>query len=126
LPKEGLIPNSERIFRGPLTLRPIFVFGESDILLLNGRQFGVAGDYSEKGKTITKLVIPYSDSAAAIEAFHNLADNLDPRLKAITKSDTSLVFSDEEGKYGEVTVTDGNLSLIVNSPTKPSPPDRHK
>jgi hypothetical protein len=121
LPKAGLVPNSERVFRGPLTLRPIFVFGVSDVLLLNGRVFGVAGDYSDKDGKMTRIVISYTDTNAAKEAFESFSANLDPRLKVTSKSATSLMFEDEVGKFGRVSAEGAVIRIVVNSSVKPAP-----
>jgi hypothetical protein len=120
LPREGLIPGSERIFRGPYALQSLYTFGPGDILLQKGRIFGVAGDYrGPEGGTVTRIFVTYPDISAAEAAFDHLRQNLDSYLVVVEKYAQGFVFHDFQDKYGQVLLRGRGLEIRVNLPTKP-------
>ncbi|MGQ9801364.1 MAG: DUF6599 family protein [Candidatus Saccharicenans sp.] len=115
LPKENLIKNSERLIRGPYALQPIFTFGEGDILQLEGKIFGVSGNYlDEEGRIYTRIIIPYPDRARAEAAYRNLHDNLDPYHKIVESGLARFVFIDYRKKFGRVELKDSVLDIMIN------------
>lgn len=112
LAREGLVPGSELIVRGPYALQPIYTFGEGDILQLQGKIFGVTADYKDANqKMYSKLVIKYPGKSEARSAYQNLLKNLDSYLTVILESSTGFVFKDYQKKYGEVKLSDRTLEI---------------
>ncbi len=120
LPKTGLIDGSVRIFRGPLTLGPIYNFGTGDPLQLASKTFGIAAGYTDGEGACIRMVIPYPDSEAAKAAFGDLMGRLDIRLTVISKTDHSFVFKDDSGKYGQVSRMESVISATVDLANQPS------
>ena len=117
LSKQGLIAGSEIVVRGPQSLQAIYYLGEADILQLDERIFGVAGDYVlNENDRFTRLVIPYGDPARARSAFGHLAAHLDPQLNVIRQDEQELVFRDLKDKCGRVNVAEDRLELWLQSP----------
>ncbi|MFH1680291.1 MAG: DUF6599 family protein [Candidatus Eisenbacteria bacterium] len=115
LPREGLVPGSERIVRGPYSLQAIFTFGDGDILRLGGKTFGVAGNVVAGGDSSRTMIrIPYPDVEKARGAFANLVENLDPYLETIRADPDRLLFRDYREKYGEAFLRDSLLEIRVN------------
>ena len=115
LPKAGLIPGSELLIRGLYALQPIYTFGDGDILQLNGKVFGVLGDYKTAEKnTYTFLKIPYADSSTAMEVYQNLINNLDPYLIIQQKWDGGFIFKDYQTKYGIVELKEAALEVKIH------------
>lgn len=121
LPRENLIKNSERLIRGPYALQPIFTFGEGDILLLEGKVFGVVGNYrDEKGNITTRIIIPYPDETRARAALHHLQQNFDPYHKILETGPSGFVFIDYQQKFGQVTLKSSILDIRINLANRPS------
>jgi len=120
LPNENLVEGSQSIFRGPFGLQSIYIFGKGDVLLLEGKNFGVSANYkSEDKKNISQLVIPYPDSAMAKEAYNNLVLNLDPNLEIVNRSEDQFVFYDYNNEYGLVKIDKYLLRIKIHLPSKP-------
>jgi hypothetical protein len=120
LPKNGLLPGSERLFRGPVALQPIFTFGEGDILELRGKTFGALADYRESsGAVFSRLIVPYPAPKLARSAFQNLRANLDPYLKIVKARDDSLIFMDYRNKFGVVELKESVLEIRINLNSHP-------
>ncbi|MCX8160211.1 MAG: hypothetical protein N3G18_04675 [Candidatus Saccharicenans sp.] len=121
LPKENLIKNSERLIRGPYALQPIFTFGEGDILRLEGKIFGVVGNYrDDKGHITTRIIIPYPDEARARAALENLIQNFDPYHKILETSASGFTFIDYQQKFGLVELKGSIVDIRVNLANRPS------
>ena len=115
LPKTGLIAGSELLIRGQFALQPIYTFGDGDILQLNGKVFGVVGDYKTGEKnTYTFLKIQYADSSTAAEVFQNLLENLDPYLIIQQKWDGGFIFKDYQDKYGIIELKEAALAIKIH------------
>jgi len=122
LPKEGLMPGSVRIARGPLGLSAVATLGEGDILQLGRKVTAVSGDYPEKnGGSKTMIVADYPSPEAAAAALAHLRENLDRYLKALDSSPDSLVFQDYKGHYGFAGVRGSRLVVQVGFLDKPAP-----
>lgn len=120
LPEEDLITDSQRIFRGLYGLQTIYTFGNDDILFLNGRIFGVAGNYRTPDSHLyTQLIIPYPDYKQAEGAFSNLIMHLDPYLNIIHQTENTLIFKDYKEQYGWVKLKKNQLSILVHLPSAP-------
>ncbi len=120
LPKQDLIPESMALFRGPYALEPVFTFGEGDVLLLNGKVFGVLADYQVGDAVITRLIIPYGTEEAARAAFDNLCNNLDSYLEKMRQTSQELVFKDYQGKYGRARFEQNRLTIEIHLPVLPN------
>jgi len=121
LPGESLVKNSELLFRGPCALQQIFIFGRGDVLKLQGKIFGCAGDYrGEDGSLYTRLIIPYNDKSAAVDACENLVSSLDSEITILSRSDRGFTFSDFEKKYGVVRLDGNKLDITVHLAKAPT------
>jgi hypothetical protein len=115
LPRDGLVADSELIVRGPHSLQTLCYLGEGDVLELDGRVFGIAGDYvTSEGDRLTRLVIPYGESAAAVSAYRNLLTHLDPYLTVVRQDERELLFRDIKDECGQVKVTGDRLELRLH------------
>jgi hypothetical protein len=121
LPDSNRIPGTERLFRGPFGLQPIYTFGAGDILSQKGEIFGVAADYSGPSEDrLTRLVIDYSDDASAGRAYLFLQKNLDPYLKILEKDSDVFSFEDDTGRFGLVRKEGGVMTIFVHLTLRPS------
>lgn len=117
LPKKGLLRGSGLLVRGPYSLQSIFTFGRGDVLQLGGRVFGVTGDYiGENGDTYTRILISYPDTKAALSAFDNLLNNLDPYLEIKHRWEKGFSFKDYRAKFGIVKLQDDVMEIEINLP----------
>lgn len=115
LPREDIIPGSQRLIRGPYALQPIYTFGEDDILQLQGQTFAFCADYRDaSGEQFTRLIIPYSNPQKARAVFDGLRNHLDPYLKIVRASATELVFRDYQDKYGIIRMEESRLHIRVH------------
>jgi hypothetical protein len=114
LPARGLVPGSERLVRGPFGLQSIFTLGEGDVLQLGGRIVGVTADFHDESGERTRLLVVYPDANAASRAFASLQKHLDVFLKPVTSSETRLVFSDYEKRYGLATVSARTIEVTLH------------
>ena len=123
LPREGLIPQSERIVRGSLGLQAIVTLGEGDLLLLDRRATAVAGDYRGKdGGLQTLIVAEYASGQEAAAALRNLTSKLDSTLSVLSAGDRALVFKDSKGRFGGATLEGARLTIRLGLGTPPPPP----
>ncbi|MFH0777917.1 MAG: DUF6599 family protein [Candidatus Eisenbacteria bacterium] len=123
LPPNGLIPRSELIVRGQFALQPIFTFGSGDVLQLDGRVFGVVGDYeTSDNPSHTLLVFSYPTAADASSAYRNLGSNLDARLEVLDTCENGLVFKDSRGRFGVVSLDENVLEIRISLSKKPGCP----
>jgi hypothetical protein len=120
LPPAGRVPGSERLFRGPYALEPIFTLGDGDILRLGGEICGVKADYrGDDGSTFTRLVVPYPSPALARAAFEDVAGRLDPYLALLERRPDVLLFRDSSGLYGTVGVMQDTIAVAVRLRERP-------
>ncbi len=126
LPREGLIPHSERIVRGSIGLQAFVTLGEGDVLLLDRRATAVAGDYQGKGGgQRTLIVAEYASDQEASAALRHLTTNLDPTLSVLFAGDRVLALKDSKGRFGEATLQGARLTIQLGLETPPSqPPQR--
>ena len=120
LPPKGLVPGSGRIFRGPYALQSFYTLGQGDILLQDGKVFGLAGDYRDpEDGAVTRIFVTYPDIASAQAAFDHLRQNLDSYLVVVEKYAQGFIFHDFQDKYGRVELRGKGLEVTVNLATKP-------
>jgi len=121
LPSDNLVEGSERIFRGPFALQPVFTFGDGDILRQGGKIFGVMGEYKtgNDSESIKILVVPYQDEAYAAETFVYLYDNLDRYLQKLGHSDNKFSFKDYNDRFGLVELNNSKIRLTINLSKNP-------
>ncbi len=121
LPKEGLVPGSLRILRGPIGLGALVTLGDGDVLLLNRKVTAVAGDYRDKdGATHTLIVAPYPDEAGARAALQNLGAHLDPLLRAEASEPARLLWRDHKGHFGVAYVEGSALRVKTGLSARPT------
>jgi len=121
LPREGLVAGSERLLRGAVGLQAIYTLGEGDLLQLGGTTTAAAADYRDAGRgPHTRIVAEYGTAAAALAALRHVKANLDPYLKSVSATETRLVFTDYEKKYGVVAVTGRRLEVVVHLERPPA------
>jgi hypothetical protein len=120
LPKENLIPASERLIRGPTALEPIFTFGRGDVLQLGGQVFGVLGDYKDpSANRYTQILIPYPGTEDAQSAYANLIANLDSYITIRKQDETSFVFQDYKNQFGKVTISGSRIIITIHLSGEP-------
>jgi hypothetical protein len=120
LPSNGLIKNSQTIFRGPFSMQSIYTFGEGDPLLQKGKIFGVSGDYKDnKNGTYTKIIINYPDNNTSNSAYKHLISSLDKTKKIIEQKPDVLIFKDHAGKFGIIKLSKNLIEIDVNIKNKP-------
>jgi hypothetical protein len=120
LPKKGLVAGSGLIIRGPYALQPIFTFGKGDVLQLEGKVFGVVGDYvGRKGEVYTRILIFYPRPKAAQSALDYLANHLDTYLEVVSKWHRGFAFKDYRNKFGTVELKDDVMEIKVNLSQEP-------
>jgi hypothetical protein len=119
LPREGRVPGSERLIRGPLALESFIQLGEGDVLQLGGRVTAAAAAYQGPGGRLTRVVVPYPDTAAARQAFARVRDHLDPEIRPLSQTASRLVFRDYSGAYGEVLVDGARIELRLGLAGRP-------
>jgi hypothetical protein len=121
LPKAGLVPGSERLFRGPVGLQEIYTLGDGDILQLGGRVTAASGAYRDAALgPHTRVVVEYPTEAAASSAFTHVRTNLDAYLKPLTATAARLVFQDYEKRFGVVSITGRRLTIVVHLAKPPA------
>ena len=115
LPKVQMVPGSEHVFCGPLSLRAVYRLGKGDVLQLQKNIFGASATYAENDRnTHTLMIVPYPDAASAQSAFANLQKNLDPGLQVFGKTPTGFSLKDRQGKYAVVELKDSVIRLRLN------------
>lgn len=120
LPREGLLPGSLRIIRGPTGLQALLTLGEGDVLQLGGAVTAVAGDFKQAGgERVTRLVAQYPSAEAAKDALKHLKANLDPLLKVQSSTDDGFVFLDYKGRFGKCDRDGMRLNVVAGLSAKP-------
>ncbi|MFZ5515188.1 MAG: DUF6599 family protein [Candidatus Zhuqueibacterota bacterium] len=120
LPKFNLVPGSELIIRGMYGLQPIFTFGEGDILQLQGRNYGVVGDYiDDQGKEFTQIITLHADSIEAKRTFEHLRTNLDPYLEILETSERAFTFKDFKQQFGLAECAGSRIHLMIHLHDEP-------
>ena len=121
LPREHLISGSERLFRGPNALEPIFTFGEGDIFQLEGQVFGVLADYSDtEHNPYTRILIPYPNREKADSAYRNLVTHLDSYLTVIKQEKQTFVFRDYNLHFGKVALKGFRITIRIHLTEEPA------
>ena len=121
LPREGLVPGSERLVRGPVGLQEIATLGEGDVLRLGGTLTAAAARYAGGGGDRTLVVVVYPSEAGAEAAFRHLVDHLDPEIRPLAASDRRLVFASYDGTFGVAARTGARLELTLRLQARPAP-----
>ena len=119
LPRDGRVPGSERLVRGPLALQSFIQLGEDDILQLGGRVTAAAAGYQGPSGRFTLVVVPYADAATAGRAFEHVVANLDREIRPIERTASRLVFRDYSGAYGEVLLDGARIVLKLGLAREP-------
>lgn len=121
LPREGLVGGSERLLRGAVGLQAVYTLGEGDLLRLGGTTTAAAADYRDAARgPHTRIVAEYGTTAAALSVLRHVKANLDAYLKTVSATDTWLMFTDHEQKYGVVAVTGRRLEVVVHLAKPPA------
>ncbi len=122
LPKEGIIPDSIRLARGPYALQAIYTLGEGDILQLHRSITAVAADYQGDSGRKSLIQVDYPNQATAAAAFRHLQTNLDSYLKIEARSAHKFLFRDYAGEYGLGSASDCRVTVVVHLAARPSLP----
>ncbi len=123
LPAAGLVQGSELLIRGPYALQPIFTFGEGDVFKLDGKIFGVVGDYVDlSGNAWTRLIIDYPQAEQALTAYTHLLSNLDAYLKIVAQQPAGFTFKDYQQKGGLVTIQGATIDIQLHLTILPTLP----
>ncbi len=115
LPAADRVPGSEFLFRGRFALDPIFTFGEGDVLQIEGGALGAGARYA----ACRRLVIAYTDDAAAQSALVHLAANLDPYLAVVRRGEDRLVLRDHTGRFVDVRRAGQRLDIVLDLAATP-------
>ena len=122
LPREGLVPGSQRLIRGPVGLQEIATLGEGDVLRLGGTLTAAAARYAGGGAgDRTLVVVVYPSEAEAAVAFRHLVDHLDPEIRPLTAGERRLVFASYDGTFGVAARAGARLELTLLLKSRPSP-----
>ena len=121
LPRNGRIPGSERLIRGPLALQSLITLGEGDVLRLGDGTTAAAASYADTAEQPAHKVIvaEYPSDARAGEALAYLTAHLDPEIKPLRSGEGLLVFRDYAGKYGVARVTGPRLTVTIDLANEP-------
>jgi hypothetical protein len=119
LPMAGLVSGSFRLIRGSYALQSVFSLGPGNILSLARGQTAASGDYRQGDDTWTLIACHYPDPRTAGTAFEYVASHLDPYLKTLSRSDSSLVFQDYANEYGTVSIFGDRLEVRVHLKRRP-------
>jgi len=123
LPRKDPIPGTQRIIRGPYSLQSIYTFGDGDMLLLDGKIFGVAADYREdNGSVHSRIAVRYPDETKSSEAFLHLMNHLDSYIRVLGQTGSCFVFSDFQNRYGRVERVGDTIDIGVRYSRKPELP----
>ena len=115
LPKKGFVAGSGLIIRGPYALQPIFTFGKGDVLQLEGKVFGLVGDYvGRNGEVYTRILIFYPRPKAAQSALDYLANHLDRYLEVVSNWQRGFTFKDYRNKFGTVELKDDVMEIRID------------
>jgi hypothetical protein len=115
LPKAQMLPGSEHIFCGALSLQAVSRLGKGDVLQLRSKIFGAVATYTDTSRnTYTLITVPYPDAASAQSTFAMLPKNLDPGFQVFGKTPTGFAFKDRQGKYATVELKDSVIELRLN------------
>lgn len=137
LPEAGRVPGSERIARGQFTLQSIVTLGQGDVLRLEDESAtAVAADYAagdavdhgagahpaEGAPTASYslLLVDYGDAAAAVRAWDQLAQDLDPYLTVLSRTEVRLLLEDHGGRFMVIERQDASLELRFGLTERPS------
>ncbi len=119
LPREGMVPGSARLVRGPYGLQAVYTLGDGDILLLQKKLTAATADYKSPKGAYTLILATYADPSQAKRAFDHLQRNLDRYLKIVDQKQDRFVFEDYSKKFGVVSVAGARLEARVNLARKP-------
>ncbi len=119
LPRDGRVPGSERLVRGPLALQSFIQLGEDDVLQLGGRVTAAAAGYQGPSGRFILVVVPYADAATAGRAFEHLVANLDREIRPLARTASRLVFRDYSGAYGEALLDGARIELKLGLAREP-------
>lgn len=101
LPREGMVGNSLRIFRGAYGLQSYNPLSDKNIFLLNKSTSAVGAEYrAGPGEPETLIRIVYPDTLAADKAFRYAQSQVDTSVRILAQSDESFVFRDYRSRYG--------------------------
>lgn len=120
LPREGLVPGSMRIVRGPLGLDSIYSLGKDDVLSLEPDRTAVAASYRTPGGDRHSLIrVHYPDGEAARKALQHLAGNLDPYLETLERTSRSLLFQGYGGDFGLIERQSQRITILAGLDDRP-------
>ncbi len=123
LPEENQVPGTLRLVRGPYSLQSVYTLGEGDVLMQEGRRFGICATYANAGKKHhVRIVVPYEDNAVARKALAHLRLNLDPYYRVVSEGGNFFVFRDFQERFGLVEISGSTIEIRAGLPEEPPPP----
>jgi hypothetical protein len=118
LPRDSLIPGSERIVHGPLGLNQVMRIFDGNPLGLGGSVWGVAAKYRlAEGVVKTHLSVECADERAARKALRNLEKGVDSSYSLVLSAADELVF--KSGVRDTLSVRISHDQLILSTNEKP-------
>lgn len=104
LPAERMVPGSERLLRGPLSLQTIYPLGEHRMLwqgLAEGQHLNAfAADYkTADNRQYSYIICNYADSKSAATGMEGIRTGHDPYLEKAINEENRLIFKDWNGLY---------------------------
>lgn len=113
LPKDGLVPKSEKYFTRKLGLDNIHFVADENIFDLNGETKGAIAEYSINGVRYLSFIIEYPSSKKAELAFQSYIKHLSERSKFIDLDSPSLdnaKLFESDAKFSFVRLDEQTLS----------------
>ncbi len=120
LPREGVVPGSERLIRGSVGLQAIATLGEGDILRLGGTLTAAAARYTGGAAgDRTLVVVVYPSEADAAGALRHLVNHLDPEIRPLAATERRVVFASYDGTFGVAARAGTRLELTLRLKARP-------
>lgn len=116
LPRDSLIPGSERIVHGPLGLNQMMRIFDGNPLGLGESTWGVGAKYrrGEKSAAI-RLIVEYSDERAALTALSNMKKEADTSWSTVSSSVNAVEFVNRQQERLTARVENKQLVLLYRS-----------
>lgn len=120
LPREGQVPGSLRIIRGPVLLDSVVTLGPGDILQLKGKVTALSADYAGQGGAVeTRIAAQYPDEQEARSALAHLKAHLDGTFEVVSEDSRGFTVHDRRGAYGRACVEGERLEVRLGLAQKP-------
>ncbi|MCJ7457894.1 MAG: hypothetical protein MUP17_02755 [candidate division Zixibacteria bacterium] len=95
LPREGLVPNSEKFFHKQIILNNLYFLSTENLLNLSEKTSAVMGDYLLGKMNLKLLLVIYPDTSSAKSTFENFCT----KYLKVKPSGNRIIQKVEEGKF---------------------------